>query len=642
MYAQLTKLGLFWWRAVFLLLVIGVAVLVISPHLSWARNIQQYKDTITTSAPGQDANHTLSFVVDTNIPAESYIEVTPPDGFEVLATSTFSELRNVELVVNGTPRIVGSTLSATEDVVTITTGSPGQIRYKLNTTAGISSGSQVELKIGNHTSQSLTYSESFSTTTGTTTTDADVKPIKNSTSVGTHEVDMRIYDASDVELANAGFLIALNEQVGVGPVDTTETVPPYRFNGQPTSTLSGTTVGVELSLETNEFARCRFSLLPDVDFNAMSEEFDNTGLIFHTHVVTVVPNSVNTYYVRCIDDEDNYNVDDFVITFRVNERPTGSSNTEGEVDGDGTGTGNNGTGSGSGGGGTSGSSDGEAPTEGGTSGGGGSGGGGGGGSGGGSGSSGGGGFESTDGPYESGDGQVVITGYASPRAKITALVDGKVAESGTADGSGKYSITISAIARGAYTFGIYATDVAGVKSSTFSTSFTVSGARESALSNINIPPSIKVSPDPVNPGSPLTVSGYTLPNSTVTIENEKDKSAVSKKSYTATAGSNGAWSLSVDTAGFSAGTYKVRAKAVQTGGVATNFSQYTLYGVGQSANRTSSSDLNRDGKVNLTDFSILLFWWNSNGGDSEPPADISGDGKVNLTDFSILLFNWTG
>jgi hypothetical protein len=37
-----------------------------------------------------------------------------------------------------------------------------------------------------------------------------------------------------------------------------------------------------------------------------------------------------------------------------------------------------------------------------------------------------------------------------------------------------------------------------------------------------------------------------------------------------------------------------------------------------------------------------LFWWGSDGGDSNPPADINRDGKVNLTDFSILLFNWTG
>jgi hypothetical protein len=96
------------------------------------------------------------------------------------------------------------------------------------------------------------------------------------------------------------------------------------------------------------------------------------------------------------------------------------------------------------------------------------------------------------------------------------------------------------------------------------------------------------------------------------------------------------------TSGFTNGTYKARARAVVEGGVSTNFSNYVLYGVGQAANRASNADLNRDGKVNLVDFSILLFWWNTNGGTSDPSADINGDGRVSLTDFSILLFNWTG
>ena len=32
----------------------------------------------------------------------------------------------------------------------------------------------------------------------------------------------------------------------------------------------------------------------------------------------------------------------------------------------------------------------------------------------------------------------------------------------------------------------------------------------------------------------------------------------------------------------------------------------------------------------------------SDSGDSDPSADINQDGRVSLTDFSILLFNWTG
>ncbi len=155
-------------------------------------------------------------------------------------------------------------------------------------------------------------------------------------------------------------------------------------------------------------------------------------------------------------------------------------------------------------------------------------------------------------------------------------------------------------------------------------------------------PSLKVSPDPVDPGATLVVTGYAIPDATITIENQNDKSSVSLKSFTATSDSNGAWSITVDTLGFTKGTYKARAKAKQEAGVSTNFSGYTYYGVGEAATVPRTSDLNSDKKVNLTDFSILLFWWGSDGGASNPPADINRDGKVSLTDFSIMIFNWTG
>ena len=451
---------------------------------------------------------------------------------------------------------------------------------------------------------------------------------------------MEIYDGGLV--ANADFMIALIDQVGVGPIDTREEIPPLRFNGAPSSTVTGVTLNVELFLETDELAICKYSLTPGVDYFAMPVTFTGTGLIYHTIVVAVTPNSQQNFYVRCIDDEGNFNIDDYLISFFVSEIPTGESNTEGNVDGDGTGTGNEGSGDGSGSGGETGNSNGEAPSQGGSSGSGGSGGGGGGGSGGDSGNTAGGGFESSDAPYRSGDARVIISGYAFPGSTVTALVDGKTVTTARASNDGTYSVTVDEIARGVYTFGVYATDAAQTRSSTFSTSFTVTGARTSALSNINLSPTVKATPDPVNPGQALTLSGYALPNSTVTIENEKDKVVASRQSFTATAGSNGSWSVNVPTSGFTNGTYKARAKSAQTDGISTNFSNYTLYGVGQQATRPINADLNRDGKVNLTDFSILLFWWNSNGGTSDPSADINSDGRVNLTDFSILLFNWTG
>ncbi len=629
------------WLSLLAVVALFVCAYMLWPHDTSARGVIHYKDTISDSAPEAQANHTFSFTLATDVSPSSRFEFTPPAGFETLtATSTFDS-RNVELRVNGTPRPATSTAAWDYDGVSITSGSPGLITYTLAPNVSLSAGDQIEFRIGNHTTNSQGYSETYNaTTTSTTTIYADIEPIKNSVTTGTHQFNMEIYDGGLV--GNAGFLIHVHQRVTMPGVDTTEEIPPYRFNPAPTSTVGGTTLSVEISLETDEFAICRWAPTANVAYLAMTNTFDNTGLIFHSTVVAVTPGTLMQFYVRCIDDEGNFNVDDFIIQFAVNDAPTGQSNTDGSTSGNGTGTGNSGTGTGAGGGGTSGESDGEEPEEGGESGTGGSGGGGGGGRGGNTGDTAGGGFESSDAPYRSGDARVIISGFAFPNSTVTVLVDGNIAETTRTNSSGVYSVTLDEIARGVYTFGVYAVGGDTIRSSTFSTSFTVTGGRTSELTNINVSPSIKVTPDPVEPGQTLTVSGYALPNSTVTIQNGKQNVKASMKESTATADGSGKWSTTIDTSGFSKGTYQVRAKSAKTDGTTTSYSAYTLYGVGETVSVTLNSDLNRDGRVNLTDFSILLFWWNSNGGDSDPPADINRDGRVNLTDFSILLFNWSG
>ncbi|MEY2664990.1 MAG: hypothetical protein RLZZ480_95 [Candidatus Parcubacteria bacterium] len=628
------------WLTLLSVLFVVSAVFFVLPDSTFARyNIRQYSDTISDSAPQAMANHTFRFLLDADVSPGGRLEITPPAGFEVISASTF-DVRNVELWVNGFPRTASTTASPGVDMVEITSGSPGFIRYTLAPDFSIVAGSQIELRIGNNTSNSFVFSESYSSTTGTTTVQADVEPIKNSATLGRHDVHFEVWDGG-LE-AETDFIIFLNQRVSMPGIDTTETVPPFRFNPAPTSTVGGTTLSVEISLETDEFAICKYDRVSGTSYSAMPYTFDNTGLIFHSEVVAVTPSSIQQFYVRCLDDEGNFNTDDFTIVFTVNDTPTGQANTEGSTSGDGTGSGNSGAGTGSGAGGEEGDSDGEAPFLGGSAGTGGSGGGGGGGRGGDTGSTAGGGFESDDAPYRSGDARVIISGYAFPNSTVTFLVDGDIAETTRSNSSGAYEVTLDAIAKGVYTFGVYGEGPDKVKSSTFSTSFTVVGGRTSELTNINVSPSVKVSPDPVQPGQTLTVSGYGLPNSTVTLQYGTQKSKMQTETTTQADGS-GKWTTTISTNGFSKGTYKVRAKSVRASdGMATNYSEYTFFGVGEASEVKSNADLSRDGRVNLTDFSILLFWWGTNGGDSNPPADINRDTKVNLTDFSILLFNWTG
>jgi chitodextrinase len=53
----------------------------------------------------------------------------------------------------------------------------------------------------------------------------------------------------------------------------------------------------------------------------------------------------------------------------------------------------------------------------------------------------------------------------------------------------------------------------------------------------------------------------------------------------------------------------------------------------------SLGDLNGDGKVTITDLSVMLSHWNSSSA-TVAQGDCNGDGKVNITDLSILLSHW--
>ncbi len=581
-------------------------------------NIIEYKDTLSTSAPATSSNHTIQFRTTTALDPGDYIRFRPDPGSFTIPAANFG-INNVELLVNTgggfVTRTTGTTTSTSTDGVSITSGTSGNVTITLNSTTGIPADAVIRMLVGTHTSNA------------TTTDEGIINP--NATS----SFPIFIEKGGSTNVSARGW-VAIIESVGVGPVDTTEEIPPERFNGAPTGTIAGTVNAVVVSLNTNEFAACRFSFASGTPFASMGGVFTVTGSVTHSIEYAVATSTTYNFYVRCIDDEGNFNIDDYLITFTIDDPPTGvpgegDGSDPGDDEGTGTGSGSSGSGSGSsagnsGGGGSGGSGSGS-----------------GGGDGDDSGSQGAGGFEPQDDAYPSGEGRVIVNGYAFPNRTVVVLVDGTVAANGRADNNGRFAITLDEIASGVYNVGVYAIDANSVRSSTFSTTFTVTGSRTTTLSNINVMPSISVDPDPVDPGQQLTISGYTIPNADVTIENRAESTSASLRTFNTTSDSSGSWGIEVDTSNFITGTYQVRARAEQSGGAKTNFSEYTFYGVGEEAT-TLNADLNRDGSVDLIDFSILLFWWGTDGGDSNPPADINRDGDTSLTDFSILLFQWTG
>lgn len=234
---------------------------------------------------------------------------------------------------------------------------------------------------------------------------------------------------------------------------------------------------------------------------------------------------------------------------------------------------------------------------------------------------------------------ISVKGKAYPSRTINFLRDTVAIGTVRSDNSGNFEFSAESTP-GTATLGIWATDSANNRSITLNKTFDVTQGAITNIKGIVLPPTLVVVNQKVNPGALVAVSGQSVPNSTV--ELHVDKSVLVEKT---TSGANGNWTINFDTSKVSIAEHILRARTiVGTPPLATesSFSNSLQLFVGVDGKLTTPSDLNRDGSVNLIDFSILIFWWGTNGGDSNPPADINANGKVGLEDFSILLFNWTG
>ena len=231
--------------------------------------------------------------------------------------------------------------------------------------------------------------------------------------------------------------------------------------------------------------------------------------------------------------------------------------------------------------------------------------------------------------------KVVLQGKAYPGAKITVLIDGKVAALITADSLANFKAEITDITAGVWSFGLWAEDKEGRRSITFSFTVTVSAGMTTTISSIFIPPTIELDKVNVLKGETLNIFGQTAPESEITISVESPE--IVKKTK---AGKEGDWDYPLDTSPLEEGSHTTRARAEDPTDLKSSYSKVLAFYVGKYrvAEICPKADFNKDGKTNLVDFSIMLYWW----GKYNPCVDQNQDGIINLPDFSILMYYWTG
>ncbi len=240
---------------------------------------------------------------------------------------------------------------------------------------------------------------------------------------------------------------------------------------------------------------------------------------------------------------------------------------------------------------------------------------------------------------ELGDTQVTVQGKAYPNVTVTILIDGESVGTVRTNSRGEFLFNTDT-EPGTASLSFWANDTAGTRSATFSTTFDITQGAVTNVNGVLIPPTIRASNNAPNPGETIILRGQTVPSVAVEVSIDNGK-----QTLRTTSDANGNWSVDFNTSSVTADTHTAKARFIEgTGNLKTESTYGTALSlfVGVEGRPTSNSDLNRDGKVNLIDFSILIFWWNTPGGNSNPPADINQNGRVSLEDFSILLFNWTG
>ena len=572
----------------FLLFVLMCAFVGFAPTTN-AAVLTRVSDTISTSWPSSTStSHIILFTVPTTIPVGGKFTVTPEATggitFDIPAALDYTDL---DLAVDPTAvgaftdRTLAATPSATEEGVGVVSGSSGLITVTLGSggASPITAGSVVRVIIGSAASFGA-VGDQF---------------IGSPSAIGSYHIRLVTMNAVDVQLDYGSTLIAIIAPVTVGPIDTTDAVPPLRSNGLPSGLLPGSTANVLVSFNTDKLAVCRYATSSGVTYAAMpsTNVFPsyNIGLL-HYESFAVTQNTIYNFYVRCVNTSGRANTDDYLISFEVGVVPSAEPPPPPPP---------------SFGGGPSGVGGGGLP---------------------------GGQF------LQSGD--VTVEGRAAPGANLVVLQDGKIAREISVPPLGSFSEQFRALDRGTYTWGVYLRDANGRLSSTYTSTIYLTSGTNNIIAPIYVSPTLSAASTTVALGRPIQLSGYGIALAPVQVLMNRQGDALSGKivSATTTANGNGSWSITLPTEGLAKGTYEVKALSQVSTKEHSLLSPIVYIGLGENPNPNfrARSDINKDNRVNLTDLSILLYNWKTN----DPAADINGDGTVNLTDSALDLVNWTG
>ena len=240
-------------------------------------------------------------------------------------------------------------------------------------------------------------------------------------------------------------------------------------------------------------------------------------------------------------------------------------------------------------------------------------------------------------------------GLAYPNRVVILLKDGQIAGTTTANALGAFRIDISNLSGGNYNFGVYSKDYQDNNSFLYTFPGLINSNAENRVSGIFIAPTISLNKSKVQKGDSVAISGQTASRADVLIY--VDSTSTKEFTIDIKADTDGKYFYNLDTSKFDIGRYFVKTRA-NLNNETSSYNLVVNLDIGTEAVAAiptpkcpAKADLNNDCRVNLTDFSIMAYWYGRTFTDAFTKTEkekLNGDGRIDLTDFSIMAFYWTG
>jgi hypothetical protein len=248
-----------------------------------------------------------------------------------------------------------------------------------------------------------------------------------------------------------------------------------------------------------------------------------------------------------------------------------------------------------------------------------------------------------------------LKGRAYPNANLTIFKDGTVVSTIKVGSSANFEQDVF-VSGGIYTFSLYAISSDNQRSLTSSFTTSVPAGSATTISDIVIAPTIGADKSQVKIGNDINFFGYAYPQSQINVIINSEEPIIDKTN----SDKFGYWDYKLNSQNLETGDHTAKSQTVTPDSLKSPFSESVAFKVGDNdvaagklaagisfitpaapAACNKNGDINNDKKINIVDFSIMLYFWNQRN-PKNVCADLNGDGIVNLFDFSIMLFWWTG